>query len=195
MARPIYFNDKSLPQKYRYGNLEFAKVQEQPIEKENILFNNMPVDEQKHMIYNLTFVSLNSSTDYNEFKDKLQSAGVSIAEHRNTRGIYGISFRLGKFENAETFKASDVSRKLSYNSINNYFDTKNTVVAAPSVLSNTTVSTLAVADNRTVIHEMQNSIEDISPRYTSIGNYMDEDMTLLSGKRRRKNRKDNNRYK
>jgi hypothetical protein len=184
---PIYFNDKSLPMKYRFGNLEFEKSITTEITIPVVQANNLiPVDEQKHIVYNLAFLALEKSSDYSEYKNILKASGVELIEHRNARGVYGLSFQMINTDNAELFKASDISRRLSYKSINSYFSINNTSV----VQEYNNVPIFTVVKNETILNEMQQSLDDVAPRHINSNNqsFFDDDLSLLSGKRRRRKR-------
>lgn len=107
----FYVKDKSLPQKYRYGHIKF-NVQ------------RMSADEQKHYLYGHIFMSLNKSGNYDDFKSRLFDNQIQMMEHYNRNGIYGLSFTIIGIENPSSFKASDISRRLSYAKIQDFFNNK-----------------------------------------------------------------------
>lgn len=104
----FYIKDMSLPQKYRFGNISFNGAR-------------MSSDEQKHYLYNQIFETLNTSSDYDMFKSKLDTNNIKVIELTNSTGIYGLSFVLTSVESPEIFKASDISRKLTYSNIQSHF--------------------------------------------------------------------------
>lgn len=190
---PIYFNDRSLPEKYRCGHLNFPILsgnnQEEfnlDITKVNTEINIISKDEQKHIIYNLAFLALKNSLDYTGFKQLLQVSGVDLAEYENSRGVYGLSFKMLQLEDAEVFKASDISRHLSYNSINQYYNRNNEI----TVQESNNVPIFAIVNNGNVINEMQQSLDEIAPRYINSHNmsYFEDDTSLISRRKRKKGR-------
>lgn len=104
----FYIKDQSLPQKYRFGHLNFNGVR-------------MSSDEQKHFLYNKIFEELNISSDYDMFKSNLERSNIKVIELTNSTGIYGLSFALASVEFPQIFKASDISRKLTYNNIQSHY--------------------------------------------------------------------------
>lgn len=56
--------------------------------------------------------SLYVASNFQEFKNALNKAGIEVKEHKNSSGIYGISFKSLK-TNIE-FKASDIHKSYSY---------------------------------------------------------------------------------
>lgn len=106
--RGFYLKDTALPESYRFGKLLFAGKQ-------------MTADEQKHYLYNQIFAVLNGSSSYEDFKDRLAENNINLIEHINGKGIYGISFALTNVDTPEVFKSSDVSRRLTYQNIQDFF--------------------------------------------------------------------------
>lgn len=104
----FYLKDTTLPQKYRYGNMNFNGKQ-------------MSADEQKHYLYDQIFFTLNESSSYEDFKEKLLGKDIDIHELTNLKGVYGISFKVMGIDNPEAFKASDISRKLTYKNLQDHF--------------------------------------------------------------------------
>lgn len=110
--RGFYVKDKALPERYRFGKLAFEA-------------HKMAPDEQKHYLYNKIFSVLNSSYCYDEFKNQLNEAEIDVVEHSNKSGIYGLSFFLSKIDSPVVFKGSDISRRLTYQNIQDYFKKEN----------------------------------------------------------------------
>lgn len=106
--RGFYIKDTALPERYRFGKLLFAGKQ-------------MAADEQKHYLYNQVFATLHSSSSYEDFKDRLEGSDIKLIEHVNVNGIYGISFAMVNVDAPEIFKSSDISRRLTYQNIQDYF--------------------------------------------------------------------------
>lgn len=104
----FYIKDTSLPERYRYGKITFAPDQ-------------MEKDEQKHYLYTKIFSILNESSGYDDFKQRLEDNEIKLIEHVNGQGIYGISFAMTNVKNPEMFKGSDISRRLTYKAVNDYF--------------------------------------------------------------------------
>lgn len=104
----FYLKDSALPMHYRFGNITFVGKQ-------------MAVDEQKHYLYNKIFAVLHASLNYDDFKNRLEQENIVLQEHKNKTGVYGLSFSLGRVEMPEIFKSSEISRRLTYNNIQNYF--------------------------------------------------------------------------
>mgnify|MGYP001528862599 FL=1 len=104
----FYLKDTSLPPRYRFGELSFDR-------------SNMSLDEQKHYLYDHVFLALNKAASYEEFKAALEADGIRLQEHRNAKGIYGLSYYVDGLEDPHIFKASDISRKLTYKAIHEHF--------------------------------------------------------------------------
>lgn len=179
----IYFNDKSFPLKYRYGKLSFNvnRLQDKGLDPNiaNSLVDvnleegreGVPLDFQKHIIYNVVFTSLNKAKNYNDLKKILIESNVSIIEHSNTSGIYGLSFNLNN--ESHIFKASDISRKLSYKSIIGLFEKED-------------ISLNSIVNNSVIIQSMKedlNYIDFNGP--TGYHPRKDDDEMLLSGKKKK----------
>jgi hypothetical protein len=75
----FYIKDTSLPQKFRYGYMNFDA-------------KSMSYDEQKHYLFNKLNLILNKSASYDEFKRLLKESGIGIKEHVNSKGIYGLTY-------------------------------------------------------------------------------------------------------
>ncbi len=82
----------------------------------------MSADEQKHYLYDHVFKALNSSSGYEDFKKNLAEESIRVTEHVNSKGAYGISFYVENVEDPHIFKGSELSRKLTYQSIQRHFD-------------------------------------------------------------------------
>lgn len=106
--RGFYIKDKALPERYRFGKIAFEGHQ-------------MSTDEQKHYLYNKIFAVLNNSSNYDDFKKMLLADNVTMIEHINKTGIYGLSFAMTNVATPENFKGSDISRRLTYGNIQSYF--------------------------------------------------------------------------
>jgi hypothetical protein len=108
-----YVKDTSLPKKYRFGEISFD-------------YGNISPDEQKHLIYCQVKAMLNTSKDYEDFKERMKANNIDIKEYKNNTGIYGLSFSINNISEATEFKASDISRQLTYKNIQAYFDREKT---------------------------------------------------------------------
>lgn len=109
----IYFADKQLPLRYRYESLMiFGKRNPKELLE----------SEQKNRIYNKAFIALKNSSNFEEYIKELQKNNVTLIPHENSNGVYGISFMLTAIKDPKIFKASEISRKLSYGSVMNYFN-------------------------------------------------------------------------
>lgn len=64
---------------------------------------------------------LKESSGYEDFKEKLAENDIKLIEHINKKGVYGISFAMMNVDAPEIFKSSDISRRLTYRNIQNYF--------------------------------------------------------------------------
>lgn len=106
--RGFYLKDSALPERYRFGKIAFAG-------------NRMSPDEQKHYLYNRIFVILQASSGYEDFKGRLTDNGIKLIEHVNGKGVYGLSFAMLNVDKPELFKGSDISRRLTYQGIQGYF--------------------------------------------------------------------------
>lgn len=106
--RGFYIKDKALPARYRFGTIKFSGHQ-------------MTSDEQKHYLYNKIFATLNASSSYEDFKSKLNDNSIQVIEHTNKKGTYGFSFSMTDVETPVSFKGADISRRLTYQNIHEYF--------------------------------------------------------------------------
>lgn len=106
--RGFYIKDSAVPERYRFGKLQFVG-------------NQMTADEQKHFLYNQIFAILHGASSYEDFKDRLEGNNIKLIEHVNGKGVYGISFVLTNVDVPEVFKSSDISRRLTYQNIQDYF--------------------------------------------------------------------------
>lgn len=104
----FYIKDTSLPQKFRYGYMNFD-------------VKSMSYDEQKHYIFNKLNLFLDKSGSYEEFKHLLGESGICVREHVNNKGVYGLSFSIIDIDTPFEFKASDISRRFTYKNIHNEF--------------------------------------------------------------------------
>lgn len=104
----FYFKDTSLPKRYRFGHIHFDG-------------RFMESDEQKHYLYNQIFSALNSSTDYSLFRAVLKEHNISVLEHKNSTGIYGLSYSIDDVDHPICFKASEISRHFTYKSVQDRF--------------------------------------------------------------------------
>lgn len=159
-----YFQDKSFPQRYRYGNVSFDKT-------------NMSRDEQKHYIYNTAFIALSTSRNYDEFKEKMNACDVNIIEHTSSKGVYGLSFHVLIGEEQEVFKSSEVSRRLTYSNMQNLFDGEKSLIDT-------------VVRNPAIIKEMKADIEQFVPEELgySTTRQRDEEEPIKKKKKKKKNR-------
>lgn len=110
--RSFYVKDTSLPVRYRFGQMNFVG-------------RMMASDEQKHYLYNKIFTVLKKSSSYENFKDQLVNSQISLTEHENKVGIYGLSFSMANVESPEIFKSSDISKRLTYKNIQDYYMKEN----------------------------------------------------------------------
>lgn len=111
----IYFKDKQLPLTYRYENISvFGKREPRELLE----------SEQKNRIYNKAFIALKKSKDFDEYKSELQKKGITLNINKNSNGVYGLSMQLEGIKNPIIFKASSISRKLSFKSLDEYFKGK-----------------------------------------------------------------------
>lgn len=106
--RGFYVKDTALPEPYRFGKLLFAG-------------NQMTADEQKHFLYNQIFILLHESSNYEDFRNQLANNNIKLIEHVNSKGIYGISYVLLNVDSPEIYKSSDISKRLTYRNIQDYF--------------------------------------------------------------------------
>jgi hypothetical protein len=105
----VYFKEDQLPQKYRYAVLN--QWQEQ---------KDLPLSEQKIILESRVLSAIANSKSVDELSKELSLSGIEMIVHSNTSGPYGYSFKLSGSENS--FKASEINRKLSFSSINHYYN-------------------------------------------------------------------------
>ncbi|MEI6949776.1 relaxase/mobilization nuclease domain-containing protein [Paraflavisolibacter sp. H34] len=86
-----------------------------------------PRESLKANVYELVKKSLLPGRTLQEFADKLEQSGVGVKVAINAKGIYGISFI--HEESGEVFKASELSRDLSWNKIKDLFSDQAPVAA------------------------------------------------------------------
>lgn len=107
----FYIKDTSLPQKFRYGYMNFDA-------------KSMSYDEQKHYLFNKLNLILDKSDSYDKFKRLLKESGIGIKEHVNSKGIYGLTYSVMDTDIPFEFKASDISRKFTYANIQSHFSSE-----------------------------------------------------------------------
>ncbi|QIK52919.1 relaxase/mobilization nuclease domain-containing protein [Dysgonomonas sp. HDW5B] len=168
----FYLRDKALPQKYRYGNLSLRQS------------DILALEEQKHIIYNKIFIVLNDSSSYDDFKVALNQVDIEVNEHSNTSGTYGLSFSISNIKDPIVFKASDISKKFSYKTIQNYFLLNiGFNISAKDGLN-------AIANNNQIVEKMKQDIGFILPNNLSFSSQseINED-DILDPSRYNKNKK------
>lgn len=116
----FYLKDTQLPGKFTFENLKdnFPQYSKANPEK------GMLESAQKHLIYNGVQSALRNSTSYHDFKTSLTKSGITLLEHKNSGGTYGISFQVFNITDSQVFKASDINRKFSYTKLLNHFSAK-----------------------------------------------------------------------
>ncbi len=112
----MYFHDRQLPLRFRFDSLLKFRGKQETAE--------LMESEQKHRVYNRVFLALKNSKNFDGFKLELKKLGVTLLEYKNSGGVYGIGFKLD-IANAVDFKASEISRRLSYGKLKEYFSGEN----------------------------------------------------------------------
>lgn len=166
----IYFTDKQLPLRFRYENISmFGKRNPKELLE----------SEQKNRIYSKAFIALRKSSNFEEYIKELQKNNVTLIPHENSNGVYGISFMLTAIKDPKVFKASEISRKLSYGSVINYFNGLNKPM------------TVLVRDTPTFISDLKNNeyLYEGGIPHTHQHNENSED--FLSCKKKKRKRRDN----
>lgn len=107
--RSLYFKDFAFPERFRFGKMSFNG-------------QKMTGDEQKHYLYNHLFAILHESADYEDFKYRLVGSQIKLIEHVNKKGVYGLSFMQEGIDTPVQFKGTDISRRLTYKNILEYFN-------------------------------------------------------------------------
>lgn len=133
--RGFYVKDTALPERYRFGKMTFDG-------------QKMTEDEQKHYLYNILFSMLHKSSDYNDFKIRMEAIHIKVIEHVNKKGINGLSFLQEGIDVPVEFKATDISRRLTYRNIQKYFDKLNTVIAPEEISANEGDNSLQKEDDK-----------------------------------------------
>jgi hypothetical protein len=82
------------------------------INRMNEVKSNQEYTLTKRYISSRIKKSLYAARNFDEFKVALKKAGIEVIEHKNTSGIYGISFK--SLKNNIQFKASDIHKSYSY---------------------------------------------------------------------------------
>ena len=103
----FYVKEKDLPVGFRYDFLFTDRKIELSYDRE----------QQRGYLKRMVSRNLRQSQSKAEFESRLTQAGVQIKYAENTRGIYGVSFSSANMKQPEIFKASDLSRDLTWNKI------------------------------------------------------------------------------
>lgn len=101
-----YFPEKKLPERFSAISLNGG-----------IAIKNVSEKDQKQYIKNIVGKALKQSVSQEELYSFLKKRNVETVFHQNAAGTYGISFTPINVKEAKTFKASDISRDLSWNKI------------------------------------------------------------------------------
>ncbi|MBL4753804.1 MAG: relaxase/mobilization nuclease domain-containing protein [Flavobacteriales bacterium] len=107
----FYIKPKLMPQKFRYSNLEYlgtGKTMESA---------QRSIQEQRSFVYNNLIRSIRKSSSLDHLVNSLHTRGIRTDVHRNSRGVYGLSFTALNIQNPETFKATEIDRSLGWNQI------------------------------------------------------------------------------
>lgn len=133
-ANKIYYREHGLKNEITYGKDEFYLSHKQ-VPKElryesinNIGLNKVLLSEQKVLLKPTILNILSKSNNLESFKMNLEMNNISVKMAENSGGIYGISFKDSKIENAEFIKGSDIDRnKLTWTTIKYHFDKQQNV--------------------------------------------------------------------
>lgn len=177
----FYAKDTTLNEKFRSENLRkempFSTSTEQKF---------IPISTQKHLIYNAIKINLQTSTNYQQLKESLQKSNIEIIEHKNSSGIFGISFSLQESHCQEpvTFKASEINRQFSFTKLINHFSQKQEIPPLP-------MEEIAFLrdENQYYLPDQYQSI--LAPRGVSYNRDDDFDSNMDKDKKKRKKGRDN----
>jgi hypothetical protein len=109
----FYVDDRSLNKEFKYdyisknNNFNLNKIQFQA--------DNDKMEFIKRNVY----FALKKSPTLSIFNFHLQQKGIETIAYENSKGIYGLSFKLANDSDNSVFKASDINRNLSWNHIKN----------------------------------------------------------------------------
>lgn len=125
----FFIKDTSMEEKYRLETIQ-NKMPFRTTADDRYLLEST----QKHIIYNSIRIGLQTTGNYKELKETLSKQNIQVEEHRNSGGIYGISFSIKESHcNApRTFKASEINRQFSYSKILNHYSKKQEIPEIPS---------------------------------------------------------------
>jgi hypothetical protein len=156
----IYLKDKSLPQKYRYGEMRLHPA-------------HLSEEEQLHYIYNQAFLNLQGSASYEEYKQKMKDSGITVMEYFNPLNGSELSFMMNHIDNPKIFKAEELSYRLTYHNIRNFFNQEKTSINV-------------IVDNTMILNELK---EDVHYNYISLNNesahHREEDDDLFLHKKKK----------
>lgn len=109
----FYLAEKSMPKELRYYNL---------YNNYNLKENADDTQEVKAYVKRNVNLALSSTNTYMEFKEELIKKNIEVIEAENKRGVYGISFATEFKDISYKFKASEVSRDLSFANLQRKFN-------------------------------------------------------------------------
>ncbi|MFN4083965.1 MAG: relaxase/mobilization nuclease domain-containing protein [Bacteroidia bacterium] len=98
----FYIKENKLSDKYTLSSIN--RMKEVKYNQEYILTKRYISSRIKNSLY--------TARNFDEFKTALYKSGIEVKEHRNSSGIYGISFK--SLKNNIEFKASDIHKSYSY---------------------------------------------------------------------------------
>ncbi len=101
-----YFNEDKLPERFSAKNLHHGPEIKSVSDK-----------QQKQYIKNIVGKAIQRAETVEDFSKFLKSRNIETQLYENSSGIYGVSFTTLNVENSNTFKASEISRDLSWNKI------------------------------------------------------------------------------
>ncbi len=103
----FYVKEKDLPVSFRYDFLFTDRKIEMAYDQE----------EQRSFLKRMVTKNLRFSQSQPEFEKRLADAGIQIKYAENARGIYGVSFSSQNMKEPVVFKASELSRDLTWKKI------------------------------------------------------------------------------
>jgi len=122
-----YFNEKSLPERFRVGSFvkEENKIEHSLIQQKSFLKNNVNM-------------ALKKNKTLPDFVKYLNSRNIEVIFNQNKAGIQGVSFISKNIKNPIQFKASELDRNLSWNTISTNFNQTKTgnLILTPSLSNN-----------------------------------------------------------
>lgn len=112
----FYVKDSALSARFRYPSLQGAELRNTEPAK-------APEEaERRQQIKQAAFAALSKSRGLGEYADNLRGAGVELVTYQNSKGVYGIAYKLSSdTEDTKPLNGSDISKRLTFGGVNRHF--------------------------------------------------------------------------